>query len=294
MPSTSTSHNPETAAPGTLYVVATPLGNPRDITLRALDVLGTVDLVAAEDTRDTGRLLAAHGIRTATTAYHEHNESARTPGLLEKLAKGQSIAVVSDAGTPTVSDPGYRLVTAAVEAGIPVIPIPGPSAAITALSVSGLPSDRFLFVGFPAKKKKQRKEQLARVANETATLIFYESPKRIVSLLEEITAVMGERHAVLGRELTKTHEEIIRGPLETIRQALTSRRAVKGECTLLVSGKDTSVADSMDTLHEMIRARLGDGTPISALARELARETGIQRSLVYETILKFGKENSTD
>jgi len=271
-------------------VVATPLGNPKDITLRALDVLGTVDLIAAEDTRDSGRFLAGHGIRTPMTAYHEHNEMARTPGLLKKLEKGQTIALVSDAGTPTVSDPGYRLVRAASEAGIRVVPVPGPSAAITALSASGLPSDRFLFVGFPARKKKQRQDQLARLVDETSTLIFYESPKRIVALLEDMLTIMGDRHAVLGRELTKTHEEFIRGPLETIRATLASRQAIKGECTLLVSGQDSSATVSMDALKDMIGERLGDDTPVSALARELARETGIKRSLVYNTILQIIKK----
>jgi 16S rRNA (cytidine1402-2'-O)-methyltransferase len=208
-----------------LYVVATPIGNRDDITIRALNILGRVDLVAAENTRHTGRLLAHHNIKGNLISYHEHNEVKRTPELIHRLKTGSSVALVSNAGTPSVSDPGYRLVKEAIANNIKVIPVPGVSAAVTALSAAGLPTYSFIFVGFPAKKKAKRLKQLKELASEIRTIIFYESPKRILTFLEEIIDAMGDRYGVLSREMTKLHEEFLRGFLSEIHYILNARPA---------------------------------------------------------------------
>src|SRR5512139_1674039 len=202
-----------TAAPGTLYVVATPLGHLEDTTLRALRVLREVSLVACEDTRRTGALLRAHGIGTATTSYFEHNERWKGERVLEALRGGRDVALVSDAGTPGISDPGYRLVRDARDEGLPVVPVPGPSAAVAALSVSGLPSDRFLFVGFLPPRSGARRRALEEVAAERATLVFYESPVRVLGAVDDMVVVLGDRDAFLCREATMVHEEYLRAPL---------------------------------------------------------------------------------
>ncbi|MFH1982030.1 MAG: 16S rRNA (cytidine(1402)-2'-O)-methyltransferase [Pseudomonadota bacterium] len=289
MPSTSLPDDPSIVAPGTLYVVATPIGNFLDITLRALAVLRAVDSVAAEDTRETGKLLAAHDIHTPQQAYHEHNEEKRTPALLRQLADGASIALVSDAGTPTVSDPGYRLIRAAGAAGIPIVPVPGVSAALTALSVSGLPTDRFHFVGFLAKKAGHQREQLRQLAEETATLVFFESPRRVIGVLTALAEAFGDRQAVLGREMTKRHEEFIRGTLRTIADVLAQRPTVKGECTLLVAGRTGADVLPAEDLDAAIRQRLADGQPASAVARDLAKASGMKRAAVYERVIQISK-----
>ncbi|MGD2011415.1 MAG: 16S rRNA (cytidine(1402)-2'-O)-methyltransferase, partial [Desulfobacterales bacterium] len=210
-------------AKGTLFVLATPIGNLRDITLRALDVLLSVDFIAAEDTRHTGRLLKGRNPKGRFISYHEHNEDKRTPLLLEKLEAGFSVAVVSNAGTPSISDPGYRLVESAAARNIPVSPVPGASAAIAALSVSGLPTDSFVFIGFLPRKQGRRTEQLTSLRNMPRTMIFYESPKRISRLLDDLLALMGDRSAVLGREMTKLHEEFLRGRLSELIALLEER-----------------------------------------------------------------------
>ena len=220
---------------GHLYVVATPIGHLADITLRAIDTLSHADLIAAEDTRHTRRLLSAHGIETRLISYHEHNERQRTPELIQRLEQGECIALVSDAGTPSVSDPGFRLVQAAIEHGIAVIPIPGVSAVMAAVSVSGLPTDAFIFLGFPTRKKNKRMQELRNVSHLPQTLIFYQSPRRINGFLDELLEALGDRQAVLAREMTKIHEEFIRGPLSHIQAQLMEKEALKGECTLLVS-----------------------------------------------------------
>ena len=198
---------------GVLYVVATSIGHLEDITLRAIKTLAAVDLVVAEDTRHTGRLLAHHGVSTAQAAYHEHNETTKTPRLINRLKVGDAIALVTDAGTPGVSDPGYRLVTTALAEGIRVVPIPGVSALVTALSVSGLPTDSFIFIGFLPHQKVRRLDRIESLADEDRTLIFYESPRRVLGFIKELISVLGDRQAVLGREMTKLHEEFIRGEL---------------------------------------------------------------------------------
>jgi len=221
---------------GLLYIVSTPIGNLEDITIRAIRVLKEVTTIAAEDTRHTGKLLHHFQIHTPLTSYHDFNKEEKTPVFVKRLKEEESFALVSDAGTPTLADPGYYLIKAAIANDIPVIPIPGPSATVAALSVSGLPSDRFTFEGFAAKKKGKRDKQLEVLKEDTRTLIFYESPYRIVSLLEAVKDILGERRVALGRELTKLHEEVLRGTVTEVIQHLNGKR-VRGEFTLVVEGK---------------------------------------------------------
>jgi 16S rRNA (cytidine1402-2'-O)-methyltransferase len=229
-----TSHlNPER---GTLYIVSTPIGNMEDITLRALRILKEVDLIAAEDTRRTGLLLKHFGIQAPLTSYFEGNELRKREFILTKLKEGKSVALVSDAGTPGVSDPGFRLIQLAIENQLPIIPIPGSSAVITALSVSGLPTDAFLFKGFLPHKSKRRRDLLKELENVRETLVFYESPHRISETLRDILEILGDREIVLTRELTKVYEEIIRGKVREILNQV-GDRTLKGEITLVMSGK---------------------------------------------------------
>src|SRR3954453_17693235 len=220
--------------PGLLYVVATPIGNLEAITCRPRRVLGEADLIACEDTRQTRKLLDRYNIHKPTISYHDHNEQERTEDLAARLIAGAVIALVSDAGMPLVSDPGYRLVRAAIDAGISVQPLPGPSASLTALAASGLPTDAFHFGGFLPAKNGQRAKLLESLAGEQATLIFYEAPHRILESLEAIEAALGPRPVVVAREITKMHEEFLRGTAAEIRAQLAARDAVKGEITLLI------------------------------------------------------------
>lgn len=271
-----------------LYVVATPIGNRDDITIRALNILGRVDLVAAENTRHTGRLLAHHNIKGNLISYHEHNEVKRTPELIHRLKTGSSVALVSNAGTPSVSDPGYRLVKEAIANNIKVIPVPGVSAAVTALSAAGLPTDSFIFVGFPAKKKAKRLKQLEELASENRTIIFYESPKRILTFLEEIIDAMGDRYGVLSREMTKLHEEFLRGFLSEIHYILNARPVVKGECTLLVMGCEEIKKVSLETIRNEINSELEKtGSRLSDIARAVAKKYGLPKNKVYDEALKL-------
>jgi 16S rRNA (cytidine1402-2'-O)-methyltransferase len=271
-----------------LYVVATPIGNRDDITIRALNILGRVDLVAAENTRHTGRLLAHHNIKGNLISYHEHNEVKRTPELIHRLKTGSSVALVSNAGTPSVSDPGYRLVKEAIANNIKVIPVPGVSAAVTALSAAGLPTDSFIFVGFPAKKKAKRLKQLKELASENRTIIFYESPKRILTFLEEIIDTMGDRYGVLSREMTKLHEEFLRGFLSEIHYILNARPVVKGECTLLVMGCEDIKEVSLETVRNEINSELEKtGGRLSDIARTVSKKYGLPKNKVYDEALKL-------
>ena len=220
---------------GTLYIVSTPIGNREDITLRALRILKEVDLIAAEDTRHTLPFLKHFGIQTPLTSYFEGNELKKKEFILFKLRQGDQIALVSDAGTPGISDPGFRLIQTAIENQIPIVPIPGPSAAITALSVSGLPTDAFLFKGFLPHKSKKRRDLLETLREVRETLIVYESPHRLVESLEDILVVLGDREIVLTRELTKLYEEILRGKVSEIKTQIGERK-LKGEITLIISG----------------------------------------------------------
>jgi 16S rRNA (cytidine1402-2'-O)-methyltransferase len=226
--------------PGILYVVATPIGNLEDITLRALRVLRDVAVIAAEDTRRTARLLQHYSISTRTTSLHAHNERAKVPGLIARLEAGESMALVSDAGTPLISDPGVVLVSAAHAAGIRVEPVPGPSAALAAVSASGFPTDGILFVGFPPSKSSARKRWIETLADENRAIVFYEAPHRIAETLREMAAILGDRRIALGRELTKVHEELVVQPITSHLAALTEPR---GEYTVVVSPPGPGLAE---------------------------------------------------
>jgi 16S rRNA (cytidine1402-2'-O)-methyltransferase len=271
--------------PGTLYVVATPLGNLEDVTLRALRVLREASLIACEDTRRTATLLLAHGIRTPTTSYFEHNEHWKGERILTALRDGRDVAFVSDAGTPGISDPGFRLVREARTAGLPVIPLPGPCAAIAALSVSGLPTDRFLFVGFLPSRSVARQRALAVLASRTETLVFYESPQRIVACLQTMEAAFGDREAFLCREATKLHEEYALDRLSALRKRLGERESVRGEVVLVVGGAEERAADvSMD--FDAVRCAVGaEGLSGRAAVKEIARRLGLPARGVYARIL---------
>ncbi len=275
------------AVPGTLYVTATPIGNLDDITLRAIAILRTVDLVAAEDTRQTGILLKAHRIETRLISYHEHNEKQRAGQLIEKMQAGAAVALVSDAGTPTISDPGYRLVCAAAAAGIDVVPLPGVSAATAALSVSGLPTDAFTFIGFPEKKAGKRKKQLTDLADRRETLIFYESPRRIFGLLEAVQECMGDRPIVLAREMTKKFEEFIRGPVSQAISELEARSGVKGECTLLVSGNPGEEPVDPEKIRvEITRLLASEEAGTAEVSKQIAHKFSISKKEAYALVLE--------
>jgi 16S rRNA (cytidine1402-2'-O)-methyltransferase len=272
---------------GTLYIVATPIGNLEDITLRALRVLREVDWIACEDTRQTRKLLDHFGIAKPMVSYHEHNESGRATELVEKLARGGSGALVSDAGTPLISDPGYRLVQAAIAAEVPVVPIPGVSAGVSALSAAGLPTDAFRFCGFLPPKSSQRRKTLEQWKSETATLIFYETPHRILEALEDVAAVMGSRPVVVARELTKLHEEFLRGTAVEVKSELGSRPSVKGEITLLIGKTDEVQADDTP-LEEAVRAAEQQGLPRMDAIKQVARQRGLSKREVYRLIAGNG------
>jgi 16S rRNA (cytidine1402-2'-O)-methyltransferase len=221
---------------GVLYIVSTPIGNLEDITLRAIRILKEVDIIAAEDTRKAQILLKRYDIKKPLTSYYEHNERFKTISLINKLKSGEKIALISEAGTPTISDPGYRLVYEAINESIPVIPVPGVSAAITALSISGLPVHRFIFEGFPPPKQGKRQKFFEKISGEDRTIILYESPRRIVATIKDMIRIFGNRRAMLARELTKLHEEKVYGDLSTILEIF-EHKIIKGEITIVVEGK---------------------------------------------------------
>jgi 16S rRNA (cytidine1402-2'-O)-methyltransferase len=271
--------------PGRLYVVATPIGNLEDITYRAVRVLGEADLIACEDTRQTRKLLDHYGIRKPTISYHEHNEAERSVELGERLRVGEVIALVSDAGVPLVSDPGYRLVRVALELGIEVQPVPGPSAALAALSASGLPTDAFHFGGFLPSKAGARARVLQELAAETATLVFYEAPHRILEALEAIEQVLGPRPVAVARELTKIHEEFVRGTATEVRAQLAARDSIKGEITVLI-GKATAPAADTTPVEEAVADLVRAGTPRMDAIKQIARQRGLSKREAYERLLK--------
>jgi len=276
----------KTVEKGTLYVVATPIGHREDITLRALSVLSGVDLIAAEDTRHTGRMLSHYGISSPLISCHDYNEADRSRQIIQKLQAGMAIALVSDAGTPLVSDPGYRLIRAAIDAGVKVVPIPGVSAAIAGLSVSGLPTDAFVFLGFPPKKQSRRLAALKNVEKEPKTLIFYESPKRVISFLTDALAVLGDRCGVVCREMTKRYEEFIRGTISEMLTILSVRSEIKGECTLILSGNNSDGSEPVDSFEPRVAEFLGDASETPGeLARKIAAQFGISRKDAYRMIL---------
>lgn len=265
-------------APG-LYVTATPIGNARDITLRALDVLKAADLIVAEDTRVTAKLLAIHGISKPLSSYNDHNAAKERPRLLAKLRDGARIALVSDAGTPLVSDPGFKLVRAAIEARHPVHAIPGASAALTGLVLSGLPSDRFLFAGFLPPKGGERQTALEELKAVRATLIFFESGPRLAESLQQMAQVLGPRSATVAREMTKLHEQVRRGTLEELARAYADQPAPKGEVTLLVSPPHDTQAD-FTVIDRALDAALAF-MPLKPAAELIADLTGASRKAVY-------------
>jgi 16S rRNA (cytidine1402-2'-O)-methyltransferase len=269
---------------GVLYLIATPIGNLEDITYRAVRLLGEADLIACEDTRQTRKLLDHYGIHKPTISYHEHNEAERAAELAERMLAGQTVALVSDAGMPLVSDPGYRLVRAAIENGIPVQPVPGPSAALAALAASGLPTHAFYFGGFLPSKPGQRAKTLEALAGETATLIFYEAPHRLMEALEAIEAALGARPMVVARELTKIHEEFLRGTAAEIRAQLAGRDSVKGEITLLIGKADAPAPDDTpveEAVESLQRAGFGRMDAI----KQVARRRGLSKREIYEQLL---------
>lgn len=268
------------ASRGTLYVVATPIGNLEDVTRRALRVLSEVDLIAAEDTRHSRKLLDHFGIGTAMTSYHDHSERAKAPRLIERLLSGADVALISDAGTPGIADPGFRLVRAAIEAGIVVVPIPGASALIACLSVSGLPTDRFCFEGFVPARSAARRSFYEGLREESRTVVCYEAGRRLVDSLRDLEAALGSRDVAVGREVTKMYEQFDRGPVGEVTARLESA-PVRGEVTLLFAGaSDVPRAD-----REAVRQRIAElrvaGIGMKAIARQIAGETGWSSREVY-------------
>jgi 16S rRNA (cytidine1402-2'-O)-methyltransferase len=268
-----------------LYILATPIGNARDISLRALEVLKACDVIAAEDTRVTAKLLAIHGISKPLIAYNDHNGAEMRPRILARLEQGQAVALVSDAGTPLVSDPGYKLVRAAIAAGLPIVALPGPSAVLAGLTLSGLPSDRFLFAGFLPSKAGMRKTMLEDVKGVRATLIFFESAQRLSESLAAMTEVLGDREAVMARELTKLHEEVRRGPLTELAAHYEKHGAPKGEVTLLVAPPQAAVPN-LARIDAALKAALVF-MPVKAAADLIAGLTDGSRKEIYARALEL-------
>jgi 16S rRNA (cytidine1402-2'-O)-methyltransferase len=272
---------------GCLYLVATPIGNLEDITVRAIRILKEADLVACEDTRQTQKLLHHYGIRKEMVSYHEHNELTRSPELVIELEQGAQIALVSDAGTPGISDPGHRLVTLCLRHHIPVVPIPGPSALVAALAASGLPTEEFLFVGFLPARAGARRKALDALKTESRTLIFYEAPHRIVETLADALEILGARPAVIAREVTKIHEEFLRGPLAEL-LASARKRAPRGEITLLIGPGDpqTQQVDVSLSLKERVaQLEAEGGVDRKAALKQAARERGLGKREAYKQLL---------
>ncbi len=269
---------------GTLYLVATPIGNLQDITLRALETLRTVDLIACEDTRHTRNLLNHFRISNRTVSYHEHNEQERTEELVDRLTNGESIAIVSDAGTPGICDPGFRIVQRAIEIGASVIPIPGAAAFVNAAVASGIASDSIFFGGFLPSKKGERRKRLEEVGNIPATLVFYEAPHRLVKSLVDCHEVLGDRQASIARELTKLHEEIVRGSLSKLAQTY-SKLKVKGEIVLVIERGKSNVfrreAASNISLAERIAQLESEGIDPKSALKKAAKEFGMNKSEAY-------------
>ena len=273
---------------GTLYVVATPIGNLEDITLRAIRILREVRLIAAEDTRRTRILLAKYGISTPLTSLHDQNEAKKSGLLIARLQKGEDVAYVSDAGTPGISDPGYILVREAVSLGIRVAPVPGASALIAALSVSGLPMDSFLFLGFLPSKSTRRRQLLTSLREEKRTLIFYESPHRLLAAMSDIAALLGDREVVVSREMTKIYEEFLRGPAGDVLKGL-ANTTIRGEVTLIVAGRSGEAPECSDAeiirRCEQLQREGGEEPSRRDLAERIAQETGVSRRRIYRLLL---------
>lgn len=280
---------------GTLYLVATPIGNLEDITHRAVRILAEVDVIACEDTRHTRKLLHHYGINTKTISYHEHNERERAAELLEQLKSGLDVAVVSDAGTPAISDPGFRLTKAAIDSGLRVVPIPGANALTTALVGSGLPTDEFFFGGFLPARSGARRARLSELRSTPATLIFYEGPHRIAATLKDAHEILGEREAVVARELTKLHEEFARGRLSELATRFSSAENARGEMVLMVDRTVIAVengeANSVETISALVAQFEATGLDHRAALKKAARKLGLSRDEAYRRLVsERGKE----
>ena len=275
---------------GTLYIVSTPIGNLEDITLRALNILRDVQVIAAEDTRHTQKLLQHYHISTAQTSYHDHNKEEKAEILISRLKEGRDVALVSDAGTPGISDPGYYLINRAIEEGIRVTPVPGPTASIAALSISGLPTDAFVFEGFLPSKKTARQKKLRELSGERRTLILFEAPHRLTSTLRDIAEVLGDRKIVLTRELTKVFEEVIRGRVSEV-IAKIEGRSLKGEMTLLLEGAQKEVAaGEVPDLHEYLKMLIEEkGLSLKDAVSKASKDLDIPRKRVYKEALNMQK-----
>lgn len=274
--------------PGKLFIVATPIGNLEDISFRAVRILKEADLIACEDTRYTAKLLTHYGIGSPRISYHEFNEESRTPQFIQMLQEGKNLALVSDSGTPLISDPGYRLVSSCRKEGIQVIPIPGASAALAALVGSGLPSDSFFFAGFLPARSSLRRRRLEQLASIPATLVFYEAPHRILSCLEDMIAILGSREAGIGREITKIHEEFLSGKLPELLDMLRARPKVQGEFVLIVERGETA-AEPVD-FPASIKQHLEEEINKTGLSRNealksVARQRGISRKQAYNELI---------
>ncbi len=280
---------------GTLYLVSTPIGNLEDITHRAVRLLGEVDIIACEDTRHTQKLLNHYGINAKTISYHEHNERERAVELFEQLKAGSNIAIVSDAGTPLINDPGFRLARLAIEGGMSVVPLPGPSALIAALIASGLPTDEFFFGGFLPARSGARRTRLNELRSILATLIFYEAPHRIAATLKDAHEILGEREAVVARELTKMHEELARGRLSELADRFSSSESARGEMVLIIdrvviqgkAGTDQIVIN----IAELVAALETDGLDHRAALKKAARELGVSRAEAYRRLVAERGQN---
>lgn len=271
-----------------LYVVATPIGNMDDITLRAIDILKKVNLIVAEDTRHTLKLLNHHNIKNRLLSCYEYNEIERSCKLVRMMEEGKHIALVTNAGTPTISDPGFRMVQKSWSANITVVPVPGVSAATAALSVSGLPTDSFIFIGFVPRKPGKRHKLLDSLVYEPRTLIFYESPRRLVNSLREFLQIFGDRQTVLAREMTKIHEEFIRTSISGLINQIQSAGEIRGECTVLIKGHEAPKEVSTEILHDQINQELsGSGAKPSDAARKIAKRFGLSKKTVYDEIIKM-------
>ncbi len=275
---------PET---GTLYIVSTPIGNLEDITLRALKILGSVRIIAAEDTRHTGKLLHHYDIHTPQTSYHDHNKEEKSEILIVRLKEGNDVALVSDAGTPGISDPGYYLINRAIDENIKITPIPGPSASITALSISGLPTDAFVFEGFISAKKTARRKRLKELASESRTIIMFDTPRRVSSTLEDISDIFGDRRIVLTRELTKMFEEVIRDRVSNVMEKIRGRN-LKGEITIIIEGaheeSTLDIADLKGYLATLIQKK---GLSLKDAVSKTSKDLNLPRNQVYREALKI-------
>jgi 16S rRNA (cytidine1402-2'-O)-methyltransferase len=273
---------PDAKLPPALYLVATPLGNLEDITLRGLRVLRSADVIACEDTRHTQKLLNHFDIHTKTTSYHEHNESERAQELVAEITAGKSVALVSDAGTPGINDPGYRIVQSAIEAGVTIVPVPGAVAAITALIASGLPTDSFYFGGFLPARAGERRSVLESIAARRETIVLYEAPHRLIDSVRDIRDVLGaDRRVCIARELTKMHEEFMRGTVTDVLQTLEQRAEVKGEITLVIAGATSAPTSQTATISARIRELITSGEDEKSALKTAAKEFGLGKSEAY-------------